>query len=340
MRNQMVTYSVSKWFKRPYGTRSVVYILYPPVNWGAIDEACLTARALARFLESLVFHRDGCCYNHDMLMKTRTLIRIFLLLIVAFSLMAVGQTAEEAGKTQQTQTAPQTSPQTQGTERTLASRLGDSSDTKLLILHADDLGMAHSVNDASMKAMDAGTISSGSIMVPCPWFPEIAYLRKSNPDADLGLHLDSDERVADVPLGTVLSKNLVPSFSIRKATLYPTEDVAAAHINPHEAEAEIRAQIERARANGIAPTHLDSHMRTLYQNQALCEAFLRVGRETRMPVMIAKEWFTDMKYLPSILKPEDPVVNDVISIGTDVKPSKWLTRIRPWSRESSRASLS
>ena len=257
-------------------------------------------------------------------MKTRTLMRIFLLLIVAFSLMAVGQTAEEAGKTQQTQTAPQTSPQTQGTERTLASRLGYSSDTKLLILHADDLGMAHSVNDASMKAMDAGAISSGSIMVPCPWFPEISSYARAHPDADLGLHLTLTSEWQTFRWGPVLPKNLVPSLFDPQGYLYPTEDVAAAHIDPREAEAEIRAQIERARANGIAPTHLDSHMRTLYQNQALCEAFLRVGRETRIPVMIANEWFTDMKYLPSILKPEDPVVNDVISIGTDVKPSKWF----------------
>ena len=71
----------------------------------------------------------------------------------------------------------------------LAQRLGYDKDAKLFITHADDLGVAHPVNAASIAAFEKGMVNSGSIMVPCPWFPEIASYSKANPSVDLGLHL-------------------------------------------------------------------------------------------------------------------------------------------------------
>src|SRR6266851_5138825 len=57
--------------------------------------------------------------------------------------------------------------------QTLVERLGYPPGTKLIIVHADDLGETHSVNAAAIKALQGGTINSASLMVPCPWFPEI-----------------------------------------------------------------------------------------------------------------------------------------------------------------------
>src|SRR5258705_11180092 len=73
--------------------------------------------------------------------------------------------------------------------KTLVERLGYPADTKLLIVHADDLGMAHSINLASIKGLESGLVSSASMMIPCPWFPEIAAYARTHPAAPLGLHL-------------------------------------------------------------------------------------------------------------------------------------------------------
>ncbi len=228
-------------------------------------------------------------------------ISVAALLVLAVSALAFGQTAL----------------------RPLNERLGYPADAKLLIVHADDLGMAHSVNAASTKALETGLVSSASIMVPCPWFTEIAAYARKNAGADLGLHLTLTSEWAFYRWGPVLSKERVPSLLNKDGYLYPLENEAAAAIAVREAEQEVRAQIERARAFGIEPTHLDSHMGTLYQTEPLFKMFLRVARENRLPIRISKDRFAQSPFIASALAPEDVVLDRIIDIGPDVKPDRW-----------------
>jgi predicted glycoside hydrolase/deacetylase ChbG (UPF0249 family) len=211
----------------------------------------------------------------------------------------------------------------QAAAKTLVERLGYPPDAKLLIVHADDLGMAHSINMASIKGLETGLVSSGSIMIPCSWLPEIAAYARTHPGADLGLHLTLTSEWSLYRWGPVLAKERVPSLLDSSGYFYPTETEAAAHIDPKEAEAEIRAQIARARALGIQPTHLDSHMGTLYQNQALFETLFRVARDNKLLVRVSKEWFAAAPFLPSLLGPDDVVVNGVISIEPGITAEGW-----------------
>src|SRR5918993_3226454 len=134
----------------------------------------------------------------------------------------------------------------QAQDRTLAERLGYPKDAKLLIVHADDLGMTHSVNAATIKAFETGLVNSGSIMVPCPWLSEIATYARANPQADLGLHLTLTSEWTSYRWGPVTPKDRVKSLLDKDGYLYLTESEAASKIDPKEVELEIRAQIERA----------------------------------------------------------------------------------------------
>lgn len=207
--------------------------------------------------------------------------------------------------------------------KTLAERLGYPADAKLLIVHADDLGAAHSINRASTKALESGLVSSASIMVPCPWLSEIAAYARAHPEADLGLHLTLTSEWSPYRWGPVLGKNQVPSLLDSSGYLYPLEREAAAHADIKEAEAEIRAQIDRARALGIQPTHLDSHMGTLYQNKALFEVLVRVSREYKLPFRVSRDWFGRAQFMPALLGPDDVVLDRTISIEPTVAPEDW-----------------
>ena len=106
--------------------------------------------------------------------------------------------------------------------KTVAERLGLPADTKLLILHADDLGVAHSVNAASFDALDKGAISSASIMMPTPWVTEVATYARQHPNADLGLHLTLTSEWLTYRWGSVESKDKVPSLLDSTGT-FPSE---------------------------------------------------------------------------------------------------------------------
>lgn len=215
------------------------------------------------------------------------------------------------------------SARSQVTQKTIAERLGYPRDAKLLIVHADDLGMAHSVNAATMKALETGLVNSGSIMVPCPWLSEIAIYARANPQADLGLHLTLTSEWTSFRWGPVMPKDRVSSLLDKEGYFYLTETEAASHADPKEVELEITAQIERARALGIQPTHLDSHMGTLYQNKALFEVFLRVARKYKLPVRIAKTWFARTDFLPETLNPDDVYIDRILDINPTVAANDW-----------------
>jgi len=156
-----------------------------------------------------------------------------------------------------------------GQTRTVAERLGYPKDAKLLILHADDLGAAHSIDAATFDALDKGVISSASIMMPTPWVTEVAAYARAHPEADLGLHLTLTSEWQSYRWGTVASADKVASLLDSTGTLAFDTDPVAKKAKLPEVELEIRAQIERARALGIRPTHLDSHMGALFSSPAL-----------------------------------------------------------------------
>ena len=212
----------------------------------------------------------------------------------------------------------------QAQSKNTAERLGYPRDAKLLIIHADDLAVAHSEDAASLDALDRGAATSASIMVPCPWLTEVAEYAKAHPDADLGLHLTLTSEWKTYRWGAVASKDQVPSLFDSSGYLWGDSEPAKQHIRAEEAEREIRAQIEKAISMGIRPTHIDSHMGVLFSRPDLFAAYLKVAHEFKLPVLAVRTPDSPPA-LVSLLSDKDVVLDSIVMASPDVKPAEWKT---------------
>ena len=205
-------------------------------------------------------------------------------------------------------------------QKTVVERLGYPAGSKLLILHADDLGFAHSADVASFDALDKGAITSASIMMPTPWVTEVAAYAKAHPDADLGLHLTLTSEWETYRWDGLAPTDKVPSLYEPDGTLPNDESIVAKRAKPEEVERELRAQIQRALALGIKPTHLDSHMGSLFTTPALFNVYTKVAREYHLPFLaVAGAGFGS----GFVLTPNDVPLDAVIVAGGDVPRDKW-----------------
>jgi predicted glycoside hydrolase/deacetylase ChbG (UPF0249 family) len=204
--------------------------------------------------------------------------------------------------------------------KTVAERLGLPRDAKLLILHADDLGVAHSEDSASFDALDRGAVSSASIMMPTPWVTEVAAYAKAHPNADLGLHLTLTSEWQTYRWGSVASKDAVPSLYDSTGTLPSDVPPVAMRAKPQEVERELRAQVDRALSLGIHPTHLDSHMGALFATPELLATYVKVAHDYHLP-------FLAVGAMPGIahagLTEKDVLLDAVIIAGPEVPRDQW-----------------
>jgi predicted glycoside hydrolase/deacetylase ChbG (UPF0249 family) len=185
------------------------------------------------------------------------------------------------------------------------------------------VGVTHSVNAATIKGLESGLVNSASIMVPCPWFPEIADYAKSHPDADFGLHLTLTSERVYYRWGPVASKDKVPSL-VDENGYFHHDWTPTTRINPKEVELELRAQVDRAYAMGIRPTHLDSHQYRLFDNgKDLFEVVIRIAHDYKLPVFVARDWFRDRPYLEKSLGPADVTIDHTVTVAPSVPQDKW-----------------
>jgi chitin disaccharide deacetylase len=206
--------------------------------------------------------------------------------------------------------------------KTLAERLGYPADAKLLILHGDDLGVAHSVDAASLDALGSGAISSASVMMATPWITEVAAWAKAHPEADLGLHLTVTAEWATYRWGSVASKGTVRSLLDSAGIFANDVEPFAKRAKLVEVERELRAQVERALALGIRPTHLDSHMGALFATPELMAVYVKVARAYGLPFLALRG---DPKAPPhAALRTTDVALDTVILADPSVSRDQWL----------------
>jgi chitin disaccharide deacetylase len=172
-------------------------------------------------------------------------------------------------------------------KRTVAERLGYPANSRLLLIHADDFGMLHSVNQATSEALEKHWITSASILVPCPWFPEAAAFAKSHPNADLGIHVALNSEWTTVRWRPVSPQPANSSLLDSDGYLPLEETAVAAHAKPDDVAAEVRAQLQKAKQAGVNITHLDAHMKAIIGTPELMKVYLQAASDSHVPALVA-----------------------------------------------------
>lgn len=205
--------------------------------------------------------------------------------------------------------------------KTVAERLGYPSDAKLLMIHADDLALAQSVDRASLAALEKRAVTAGSIMVPCPWYTEIAGYMQKNPQADLGVHLTLTSEWKSYRWGPLASRNEVAGLLDPHGYLWAGAADVAQKAKTEEIERELRAQIDRMIRAGLKPSHLDSHMGTAFSPAAFA-MYIKLAREYNLPFFLPR-----VRNLPEpmagLLRDTDVLVDNMVMATDKVSPDQW-----------------
>jgi predicted glycoside hydrolase/deacetylase ChbG (UPF0249 family) len=168
--------------------------------------------------------------------------------------------------------------------RTLAQLLGYPDDARLLIVNADDFGMCHAENVATVDGLESGAFSSATVMVPCPWFEEAVELAATLTAADIGVHVTHTSEWERYKWGPVCGRRDVSSMVTERGYLHADADSFYGQARLDEVERETRAQIDKALAAGVDVTHLDSHMGTLQLRPDYHMLYVQLASEYRLPL--------------------------------------------------------
>mgnify|MGYP001605726799 FL=1 len=170
-------------------------------------------------------------------------------------------------------------------DSTYAEKLGFPKNARVLILHMDDAGMSYSSDMGIEKVFNKGIANSISVMMPCPWVPQIVRYIKEHPGIDAGLHFTLTSEWKDYRWSPLAGAAAVPGLTDSTGSLWADVADVVKHASAEEVDKEIRAQLSRAERMGFHPTHLDSHMGTLFASPAFMEKYIQLGIEKQIPVM-------------------------------------------------------
>ena len=168
----------------------------------------------------------------------------------------------------------------------LLKQLGYPERTKLLIIHADDLGLSSSENIASIKAIKIGVVNSGSIMATCPKFHEMVDISKTHPEIDLGIHLTLTSEWESYKWGPVLPSSEVASLVDSDGYFFKEIITLLKNIKYEDVEKELLAQINRILESGIDLTHIDTHMMTAFSDSKMQNIYIKLGKKFKLPVLL------------------------------------------------------
>jgi len=164
-------------------------------------------------------------------------------------------------------------------------KLGLADTDRVAIIHTDDIGMCLASVDASMDLNQAGIISSGAIMVPCPWFLHAAQYAREHPKADYGVHLTLTSEWKTYRWGPISTRDARSGMIDEEGCFYHRSEEVQEHGDPGAVEVELASQIERLIHAGVDPTHLDTHMGSVAHPKFM-QSYIGLGMKYGLPAML------------------------------------------------------
>jgi predicted glycoside hydrolase/deacetylase ChbG (UPF0249 family) len=169
----------------------------------------------------------------------------------------------------------------------IVKKLGYSDTDRLVIIHADDIGMCQASVQAFKDLWEFGAISSGAVMVPCSWFPAIAEMCRKNPGMDMGVHATLNAEWENYRWGPVSTRDQTSGLMDADGYFHQWQQAVYQNAKPEAVATEVNAQIERALAAGIDVTHVDSHMGTI-MNPLFIQSYIQSAASHLLPNMLPR----------------------------------------------------
>ena len=173
------------------------------------------------------------------------------------------------------------------TPNPLLKKLGYSDTDRLVIIHTDDIGMCQASVQAFKDLWAFGTITSGAVMVPCPWFPATAQMCRENPEMDMGVHATLNAEWENYRWGPVSTRDQSSGLMDAQGYFHQDNEIVYQNARPEAVVIEVNAQIEKALAAGIDVTHVDSHMGTIL-NSLFIQSYIQAAASRQLPNMLPR----------------------------------------------------
>ncbi len=218
----------------------------------------------------------------------------------------------------------------------LLNKLGFSNNDRVVIIHADDLGMCQSTISACKELFEMSGISSAAVMVPCPWFLSAARLQKDIVKVDLGVHITLTSEWKEYRWRPISTTDVESGLFDSQGFFHAKSKDVQNHGNPIFVRDEINAQINMAMSLGIVPTHIDTHMGSVAHPKFMFD-YINAGLSRKIPPMLfrmtKKEWMSIglddtsativEKFLLNLEEQGVPLVDHLRSIPLDLPDNRF-----------------
>ena len=169
----------------------------------------------------------------------------------------------------------------------ILKKLGYADTDRLVILHTDDIGMCQASVQAFIDLWEAGGISSGAIMMPCPWAKEAANYCRDHPGVDMGVHATLTAEWTSYRWSPLSSRDPATGLMDADGFMWRASEETQTHAEAEAVSAEVDVQVRQAQEWGVDLTHVDSHMGTIIHPKFL-PAYLRAAAQAKVPAMLPR----------------------------------------------------